>query len=79
MKLLNYKARVSTFSKNVLIVSVGTVIAQVIPSAISPLLTRIYTPEDFGLYGIYMAIASLLVTLAAGRYDLAIFIPANVD
>jgi O-antigen/teichoic acid export membrane protein len=79
MKLLNYKAKVSTFSRNILIVSVGTVIAQVIPSAISPLLTRIYTPEDFGLYGIYMAIVSLLVTLAAGRYDLAIFIPANVD
>jgi len=37
------------FSKNVLTLMTGTTIAQAIPVAISPILTRLYTPEDFGV------------------------------
>ncbi len=40
----------SEFSKNVLTLMTGTTIAQAIPIAISPILTRIYTPEDFWNY-----------------------------
>ena len=40
----------SEFSRNVLTLMTGTTIAQAIPIAISPILTRIYTPEDFGLF-----------------------------
>lgn len=50
----------------------GTTIAQAIPIAISPILTRIYTPEDFALY---MAIASILSVVATGRYEMAIMLP----
>lgn len=38
------------FRKNVLILMTGTTIAQAIPIAISPILTEIYTPEDFGVF-----------------------------
>jgi len=37
----------SEFSRNVLTLMTGTTIAQAIPIAISPILTRIYTPKDF--------------------------------
>ena len=40
----------SEFSRNVLTLMTGTTIAQAIPIAISPILTRIYTPEDFGVF-----------------------------
>lgn len=53
----------------------GTTIAQAIPIAISPILTRIYTPEDFGLFVLYMSIASILSVAATGRYELAIMLP----
>jgi O-antigen/teichoic acid export membrane protein len=79
MHFLKEKLRLSVFSRNVMLVSAGTIVAQIIPSIISPIITRIYTPEEFGLYGIYMAIASLLVTIASGRYDLAIFIPDKIN
>lgn len=79
MHFLKEKLRVSVFSRNVMLVSAGTIVAQIIPSIISPIITRIYTPGEFGLYGIYMAIVSLLVTIASGRYDLAIFIPDNIN
>ncbi len=53
----------------------GTTIAQAIPIAISPILTRIYSPEDFGVFALYISIASMISVLATGRYELAIMLP----
>lgn len=53
----------------------GTTIAQAIPIAISPILTRIYTPEDFGVFALYMSIASILSVVATGQYESAIMLP----
>jgi len=53
----------------------GTTIAQAIPIAISPILTRIYTPEDFGVLALFVAITSIFGSIANGRYELAIMLP----
>ena len=53
----------------------GTTIAQAIPIAISPILTRIYTPEDFGVFALYMAIAAIISVVSTGRYEMAIMLP----
>jgi O-antigen/teichoic acid export membrane protein len=60
-------------------VAFGTIIAQIIPIITAPILTRIYAPEDYGTFGLYMSIVSIGVTLASARFDLAIFIPKNLD
>lgn len=65
----------SEFSRNVLTLMTGTTIAQAIPIAISPILTRIYTPEDFGVFALYMALSSILSVVATGRYEMAIMLP----
>jgi len=65
----------SEFTRNVLTLMTGTTIAQAIPIAISPILTRLYTPEDFGVFALYMSIASVLSVIATGRYELAIMLP----
>jgi O-antigen/teichoic acid export membrane protein len=65
----------SEFSRNVLTLMTGTTIAQAIPIAISPILTRIYTPEDFGVFTLYMSIVSIVAVVATGRYELAIMLP----
>ncbi|GGA20479.1 lipopolysaccharide biosynthesis protein [Psychrobacillus lasiicapitis] len=65
----------SDFNKNVLTLLTGTTIAQVIPIAISPLLTRIYTPEDFGTFAIILAVTSIISTIATARYEIAIVLP----
>ena len=65
----------SEFSKNVLTLMTGTTIAQAIPIAISPILTRIYTPEDFGILALFVAITSIFGSIANGRYELAIMLP----
>ena len=50
----------SEFSRNVLTLMTGTTIAQAIPIGISPILTRIYSPEDFGLFALFLAITNII-------------------
>ena len=61
----------------------GTTIAQAIPIAISPILTRIYTPEDFGIFALYLSILGLVAVIVTGRYEVAIVLtdgePADSD
>ncbi len=47
------------FTRNVLTLMTGTTIAQAIPIAISPILTRIYTPQDFGVYALFVSIGDI--------------------
>ncbi|QKE26743.1 hypothetical protein CP986_09360 [Arcobacter aquimarinus] len=65
----------SEFNRNILTLMSGTTIAQAIPIAISPILTRIYTPNDFGVLALFLAITSIFASIANGRYELAIMLP----
>lgn len=65
----------SEFTKNIITLMTGTAVAQAIPIAISPILTRIYTPEDFGVFALFIAITAILGTVANARYELAIMLP----
>lgn len=67
----------SKYARNVLTLMTGTGLAQAIPIAISPILTRLYTPEEFGVFGIYLAIVTILAVAATGRYELAVLLPKN--
>lgn len=65
----------SAYARNVLTLMTGTSLAQAIPIAISPILTRLYTPEEFGRFALYMAVALIASVLVTGRYELAILLP----
>ena len=65
----------SEFYHNVLTLMTGSTLSQSIPIAISPILTRIYTPEEFGVYAIFLAIVTIFGTIISGRYELAIMLP----
>lgn len=67
----------SEFSRNVLTLMTGTTIAQAIPIAISPILTRLYTPEDFGVFALYMSISTIVGVIVTGQYELAIMLPTD--
>lgn len=57
----------------------GTTIAQAIPIAISPILTRLYSPDDFGVFALFVAITTLLGNLTNGKYELAIMLPRKEE
>lgn len=63
------------FSKNVLTLMTGTSLAQAIPIAMSPILTRLYSPDDFGVFASYSAILAIISSVSTARYELAIMIP----
>jgi len=65
----------SNFWKNVFTLSAGTALAQLIPVLISPILTRLYSPEQFGVYGLYFSCTMVLSVLICGRYEMAILLP----
>ncbi|MBS9392140.1 MAG: oligosaccharide flippase family protein [Dolichospermum sp. LBC05a] len=67
------------FARHVLTLITGTAIAQIITVGSSPILTRIYTPDDFGLYALLFSISGVFSTVAAGRYELAIMLPEKDD
>jgi len=63
------------FNRNVLTLLTGTTIAQALPIAISPILTRIYTPEDFGVFALFISISAIFAAIVNGKYELAIVVP----
>ena len=65
----------SDYHKNFLTLLSGNGLAQVIPFAIGPILSRLYTPEEFGAYSNFMAIMGLFVIVGCGRMELAIMLP----
>jgi O-antigen/teichoic acid export membrane protein len=71
-RIFNFK---SEYKKNIFTLMTGTGVAQLIPVAIAPILTRLYSPEDFGLIALYLSIVSIITVFATGRYELAIMLP----
>lgn len=61
--------------RQVLTLVTGATAAQALVFAARPVLTRLYTPEAFGLLGVFVAPAYLLATLATLRYDDAVAVP----
>lgn len=53
----------------------ANVVAQVIGLVVYPILTRIYSPEDFGLLNLFLSISGVLVILSTAEYYNAIVLP----
>lgn len=64
-------------SKNISILMTGTVISQIIPIAMSPILTRIYTPAEFGVLAVFTSLSSFFAIFANLRLDVAIMSAGN--
>lgn len=65
------------FLRNVAIVATGTAGAQAISMGFSPIITRLYGPEIFGLVGSFIAILAVLTPMVALAYPIAIILPED--
>lgn len=65
----------SELIKSAVVLSSGTVLAQAISYLLTPFITRLYSPEDFGEFGIIMRIVAFLAVIGAARYEYAIPLP----
>tara|TARA_R110002073_G_scaffold322276_2_gene498823 strand:+ start:5489 stop:6778 length:1290 start_codon:yes stop_codon:yes gene_type:complete len=72
-----YHAVKGQFAKNLITLGTGTILAQLIPIAASPILTRLYTPDQFGVFANFNAILALLLVFFTGKYERAIILPKS--
>ena len=50
----------------------GGVLAQALPLLLGPWLTRLYSPQEFGQFHLFAAVAANLAVVACGRYEFAL-------
>lgn len=63
--------------KNISTLLSGTVLSQLLAIATTPIISRLYTPEQMGLYTLFTSVAAMFVAIAGLRYDLAIVLPKS--
>lgn len=75
IQLINKRLPAGSFARNVVTLMTGTTFAQVLLILATPILTRLYSPGDFGVYSLYTSILGILAVIACCRYELAIVLP----
>lgn len=63
------------FVRSISTVFFGTVLAQLIPVLAAPLLTRLYSPEDFGVFSSFLSVGLIFAAFSTGKFELAIMLP----
>ncbi|WP_157980763.1 lipopolysaccharide biosynthesis protein [Aliidiomarina taiwanensis] len=71
-KTFKEKLRSNEFSRNLTLVLSGNVTAKAIGILSAPIITRIYSPEDYGVFALFMGIVSIIGALSTLRYATAI-------
>ena len=63
--------------RNILTLMTGMGISQVILIAATPIITRLFSAGDIGVFGFYVTVISILVIFYTGRYEIAIMLPKS--
>jgi O-antigen/teichoic acid export membrane protein len=74
-RMKKFKLQEGSFLKNVVILMFGSGLSQLIPFLFSPVLSRLFDTDDFGVFTLFITISAFLGVLASFRYDLAIMLP----
>jgi len=72
VRTLLARIRESRFGQATLILSLGAVLPQAINMLFYPLLTRLYSPKEFGIFAVTSSLMIILGTVVSWRYELAI-------
>lgn len=80
MNLIKHIRRFLTnnhFARNVTILAGGTAAGQLIGVLASPILTRLYSPDDFGALAVFTSVLMTLGVISSLRYQLTIPLPED--
>ena len=73
------KIRESEFNRHVAAILSGSSLAQLIPLASEYVLVRFFSPVEFGILALFMAVATFFSSIATARYEMAIVLPKRDD
>lgn len=71
------QAKEAAFVGDVIALVGGTTIAQAVAALASPVITRLFGPEAFGVYAIFLSLAGILGVIVCLRYEFAIMLPRS--
>lgn len=71
--------RKSSFAKNMLVVMSGTVAAQMIGLVLTPIISRLFSPSDFGVFGSFNAVLTFFAAGSTLQYSQAIMLPKEKE
>ncbi|GEK91032.1 lipopolysaccharide biosynthesis protein [Alkalibacterium kapii] len=80
-RFINYKSKKikkNKFTKNIIMLTSGSLIAQIINTFSTPLITRLYSPEEYGVLTIYGSILAMM-SISSLNYEQAIPIADDED
>lgn len=64
-----------SFLKNVSFIAGASIIGQSVGFLTAPVISRLFTPQDFGTYALVTSFTSLLIIFSTWRYEQAIILP----
>ncbi|MDR3217932.1 MAG: oligosaccharide flippase family protein [Dysgonamonadaceae bacterium] len=78
MKNLHFKSLFqSEIVRNSSVLLSGNILGQGITFLFYPILTRIYSEADFGVFALFTSVCTLLTTIATGRYEESLVVAKN--
>ena len=77
--LAPFQKKLGGYAKDSLILMTGTAVSMGVSLLSSPILSRLYTPEQFGIFTTFTSVYSVLLVAATCRYELAILLPKEEE
>lgn len=69
------EGRTKSFIGDSFKLALGTLFGQLLTLACAPVISRLYTPHEFGIFSLYFSLVVLVGTVACLRYEFAIVLP----
>jgi len=67
----------SEIIRNIGILSSGSALASAIPLLFTPILSRLYSPFEFGVFAVFAALVGILGSIIAGRFEQVVMLPKS--
>jgi len=74
LKKFYYRINKSEFISNFKILAFGTFISQIFLLCSTPFITRLYSPEVFGIFALFTSITAVFAPIVCGRYNIAMVV-----
>jgi O-antigen/teichoic acid export membrane protein len=71
------RIRQSEIYGSILLLFSGNGLAQLIPLLAYPVISRLFSPEEFGLLALLFSIHSIVLIIATGQFEMAVVLPKN--
>src|SRR5262249_26906666 len=79
LQTLILRLKGSEIIRGVAVLASGTAVAQFLIIATAPILTRLFSPEEYGILGIVVSNSALLAVVVTARYDQALLLERDSD